>query len=616
MDQPNQPLELHIAGDRGWLIQGGKPCGEAISDMQLQRKDLIDGLSWTLGQVVDAMIGFAEEDLSQLHERALLQLGSHLFRETFGKLKYSLPKHVDLRIFGDEWINSLPWNLLANHGTFLCASGLSVAIGTTQPHGDICLPPSPYLLIIAPQPSGLGATQAGAHIEELCDVLGRHNPLFRIGQHISVVRTWDALVDACTHSTPELLYYYGHGSGGNGTSRLHFEDKVRPMGDLALLLEQMARPPLFAYINCCLGDAGGLLGAGNQLGRVVSAVLTNRTVALVDAARQQAVKLWSAMLLRGEPPQRAVAELQSRMDLRSFSCGDIRWITPVLHAGYAGWHADLARVEDHFSNDPFWHLKVDRVVQYSTVMAQCELMLREQRPRCRSFVWYGTAGQGVEIFHQRLHRELDDALPQASVHTVRLRWPDHLSKPDSSFRNMLCEAFDVASLNDIPARVRHETQGCGTKQTLIYLRHEPVAGSKLINPISLRGYILWLDAMVAPLLEDHQYLLVGISFVVENPAKFRAVAEKHRVRQHELEQSVFMLLNALEHLAEEDLETFVHTHNIKLPESCRDWVLQEILRRSGGHYEATIEELKNIRDLALARQLEPVDEGEEDELDY
>lgn len=54
----------------------------------------------------------------------------------------------------------------------------------------------------------------------------------------------------------------------------------------------------------------------------------------------------------------------------------------------------------------------------------------------------------------------------------------------------------------------------------------------------------------------------------------------------------------MEKIAWNDLLKFLSTHNIRLPLKRRDQVLQRIIESTGGHYEHTVEELKNLVKLA------------------
>ncbi len=242
--------------------------------------------------------------------------------------------------------------------------------------------------------------------------------------------------------------------------------------------------------------------------------------------------------------------------------------------------------------DPHWHLKIDRVKQYNSVIAQTRLMMREQKPKSLTFVWYGQEGQGVEIFHKRLLVELREDLTNAFVKQVRPRWPEHLANYHDAFGDVLSEAFGTKNLEDIPARIRSESHG---KLTLLYVRHEPVRSTQLINPESLKEYVRWWDAEFAPLLEKKQFAILTVSFLVNNPPLFAEYVEDEAIEELELKKTVFWLLDQMEEVAKRDLLLFLRTHNIDIPRDRKDKVLQKILNRTGGRYEQTIEELKKLR---------------------
>ena len=79
---------------------------------------------------------------------------------------------------------------------------------------------------------------------------------------------------------------------------------------------------------------------GRQLEDFAPAVITNRTVAHIDAARAQAMALWEDVLLKGVAPHRAMAGLYRRLGRLNLSTADARWMTPVLHAHYGSWKAN------------------------------------------------------------------------------------------------------------------------------------------------------------------------------------------------------------------------------------------------------------------------------------
>ncbi|MCP4406518.1 MAG: hypothetical protein GY807_01915, partial [Gammaproteobacteria bacterium] len=224
--------------------------------------------------------------------------------------------------------------------------------------------------------------------------------------------------------------------------------------------------------------------------------------------------LWESLLLNGTAPHKAVAELHSRVHDPELSAAQGRVITPVLHCHYDTWRPNPPRRVSRLEHDPHWHLKIDRVTQFSIVATQTRQMLQERKPRSLAFAWYGEAGQGIEIFHQRLNVELREHLPNAFLFEVRPQWPLELSRPHISFRDMMLEVFEVNYLEDIPARIRAKTHGASGIRSLIYVRHQPVSSTKLINPKTLKVYLEWWNSTFVPLLERQQFALLGVSFIV------------------------------------------------------------------------------------------------------
>ncbi len=185
---------------------------------------------------------------------------------------------------------------------------------------------------------------------------------------------------------------------------------------------------------------------------------------------------------------------------------------------------------------------------------------------------------------------------------------------------MMAEAFEVNHIEDIPARIRSKSQGAFGKQTLVNVRHQPVRSAKFFNPRILKTYLEWWDHVFVPLMKGSQtFLLLGVSFIVENPPKFRrAMLEQERLEDLELHETVFRLLDEMEKIARKDLLDFLRTHNIRLPIKRRDQALERILEKTGGHYQQTIEQLKNLVDQVWDFIDESVadDETPSDEFDY
>jgi hypothetical protein len=511
----------------------------------------------------------------------------------------------DLRIVtNDEHVAKLPWSLLFNNGVFLSAARWAVSLSTNARCPEYELPPSPRMLIVVPQPSGY-ATQAESHVEALEELLSGADRLLRRGRNLRVITTWEDFKKSLSEFSPHIIYFYGHGVGDSNSSRLVFETgrggrAEKPIADVANLLQVCPEQvPLLAYLNCCQGDAGGVLGAGRQLGRFVPAVITNYGLVSVSTAQAQAQAILRSILLDAAPPHVAVARMRYSHGALDLSFGDLRWMTPILHCHYSTWKASRPKRDTPLERDSHWRFKLDRVRQFSEVLYLTMQMLAERKPRSRAYVWYGKEGQGVDLFHQRLKIELPGCLHDTYLYEVRPEWPVEFQNPYRSFEDMFTEAFEVQSLQDVPARIRTQTRGVSGRQTLIYIRHRPVRTSKLFSLAMLKRYLEWWEYKFVPILESGSYALLGVSFVVGNPQAFlRAYREGERVGDLDYENTVIQLLDEMDHLAWHDLVDFLKTHNIRLPSKRRELLLNKILEETGGSYEMTLESLKDIAESA------------------
>lgn len=645
-------IKNHNGHYHGTLHQGNPAFGRALSGLQLHAdaQIIIKGEECKLGELVQTLIDHQADELTfAFDERGQLEIGRHLYRQIFAadnEAKSDLranvfekakppfaqaglypPEAIDLRIItDDEHLARLPWVLLADKGIFLTTAGWTITLSTKTATRDCELPPSPRMLIIAPQPHGVAPTRAQTHFEKLESHFSAQDHRLALGKNLKLAHTWEEFTQLAKEFEPHIVYYYGHGTGDQDNGRLVFATGTsrqrvdKPIADFALCLQQMATPPLLAYVNCCLGDAAGALGAGMQLGDFIPAVVTNRTKARIEAAQAQAFAFWDGVLFKGLAPHRAVANLYVQLGDLNLSLEDARWMNPVVHGHYEQWRANPPRPVNRLEHDPYWHVKLDRVEQKDIVTGEIRQMLREQKPRSLAFVWYGQKGQGVEVFHERLKVELREDLREVFIEEVRPVWPMDLHNCHRSFSDMLTEVFQVNSLHDIAASLRAKTQGAFGKQTLVYVRHEPVTSNRhLINPKTYKDYLEWWDSQFVPLLEKQQFVLLGVSFVVENPANFEtAMEEKVRINDLVLHDTVFRLLNALKKVARKDLLDFLQTHSIRLPLLRRDKILTKILEETGGHYEMTIAALKDLVQRAwdLTEEEKPDEQPPAAEFDY
>ncbi|VFM96984.1 MAG: hypothetical protein BECKG1743D_GA0114223_101225 [Candidatus Kentron sp. G] len=460
--------------------------------------------------------------------------------------------------------------------------------------GPCHLPDEPKVLLVLPE----SVPGARAHGEKLETELSARNHTLTRNRNLQVAETWESFTAALAPDgfSPDVVYCYGAGSPEGIVME---GGRTVGTGMLADAVERMPKRPVLLYLNAVDGGAG-LVAFGLALEKWVPAVIASRFVTNADSAiaREQGLKLLIDILTRAVPPHRAVAGLFGRLESPK-DTNQSRWLTPLLFRRYSEWQAKPPETQARELHDPHWHLKIDRVSQFSTVAAQTLQMVREGRPRCLAFVWYGAEGQGIRMFHQRLYVELREYLLNfnATLHEVRPEWPMESTDPDSAFRDCLCEAFGVANLDDIPIAIRRFNQGTTGKQTLVVVRHVPVDSPRVMKPKTLKAYLTWWDRAFMPILERErgQFVLLGISFIVRNPPKFRTlVLEKERIEDLALKHTVFRLLDEMEELAQRDIADFFKTHNIHLPTRNRDGIIRRTLEKTGGHYEKTVEELQRL----------------------
>lgn len=594
----NRPEPVHIA--------------ENIS-LSPEAKVIIKGKPFSLAQLLNALFQYQESDLKLAYdERGQLELGQYLFRQIFGNADAALKKSLtnenlktELRIVShDEHICRLPWVLLADeNANFLSALNCTVSLSASMDSHNIELPPSPKILIVMPQPihEKYPETKAESHLERLEDLLSSADHRHYQGHNLRVVFTYEDFEREIKLFQPHILYYYGHGIGDTDSSRLCFafgkERKLREIliADISYFLRNLPQRPIIAYLNCCQGDTGGFLGAGMQLRNFIPVVISNRTKAKIEAAKDQAEAFWRCVLIDGLAPLQAMNEMRHYQKGEHLTLADARWMTPVLHCGYNRWTSNPPEKIGHHIRDPFWHLKIDRVKQFGPVYYLTMQMLQEQKPRSLAYLWYGAEGQGVDLFHHRLKVELQERLRDVNVSEIQPEWPIQMTNPHQCFEDMMTEAFDVQSLSHIPGRIREYSRSVSGRQTLVYVRHQPLRTTKIITLDRLKTYLEWWDCCFTRILEGQAFGLLGISFVVSDTKAFhKTLVEKKRINALQLQHTVFHLLDEMEHLTKKDLLDFLKAHNIPLPQKLQDKVLDKILSETGGHYEMTLEALKDV----------------------
>jgi len=597
---------------RGWLQRDNPYLRLPLEGLKLGPEDepTLESSQYKLGDLVRAITEFDETWLmTHMGEAAQYELGSYLYRQLFGSASPTMVQGQSgrLTIFIRSeipFIAMLPWSLLAHHGVFLCNVGWSMLLSGKPPVGTVELPPSPHILILAPQPDGVAQTGSKAHLESLEELLSSVDRHHISGQHLNIVTHWSDFVDALPVFQPHIVYYYGLLEKVNDRTVLVCADDEnqrleRNGEELASALADAGELPLLAYFNCP-GSPRGQVQLMNELESLIPAVAVTRTAVSNDLAHKQGMTFWRRILLDGKPPHVAVTETRIRTDTLGPQL-DTRWATPMLHASYARWLFQPPKAPGRLERDPHWHIKLDRVSQFSQVFLQTYEMFQERKPRSLAYLWYGGQDQGIELFHQRLRVDLQEKLKNVIVFEVQPEWPADMVQPHRSLSDMITQAFRVESLDQVPARIRTFARGAPGREVLVYVRHLPIKSGHIFHPHFLKTYLEWWDVTFIPHLPKRAFALLGISYEVKNPARFRKLlVEKEGLPDLEMRDTVFQLLDELDKIIKQDLLRFIKTHNIRLPEDRKNSILDEIIMTTGGIYERVLEELKELEARAWA----------------
>jgi len=326
----------------------------------------------------------------------------------------------------------------------------------------------------------------------------------------------------------------------------------------------------------------------------VPAVLTNRPYASVQTAGDLAVEILLRILFHNMPPHvtlQGVAWNRQSEDLAARSSPD--WVNLTLFRNYRAWHSFSVSRKSSRIPDPIWHVKIDRRHQFNMVSGNVRLMLLYQRPKSYAFIWYGLQDQGQEVFHQRLNSELQEVFNEVDLIEFSPQWPlfPEGGNYDDLFTAMIKQAFGAnQDLDEVPGIIRRHTHDSGNRQTLVYVRHTPVTSKKHLSPEQLQQYLKWWDLFAVPQFHEGVYGLLGISFVVKNPAVFKEVMDKRKISQVKgYKNSQVEVLDKLDKLVEDDLIRFFDTHDVKIPEEAYEPIAKKIIRESNGVYNSTLE---------------------------
>lgn len=336
----------------------------------------------------------------------------------------------------DPLVAGLPWALTQQaEAASLIAQNVPVAVQVQAPllRQRAGLPKNPVLLFVA------GAeTDWSQHRQDMTAALGeacRIEPM--------KPRTLDDLIDALTKFSPDILYYYGHGTIEDGG---HFHLAVNGLAEEATKIpaEKLRRYLMNArhtpvgmklnllYLNCCWSGVSLAQGGPFTLGELVPAFIANRASAITRTVASQAIEILQHIVQLGAAPHMAVHAAQHASYARRRNAtrtvekeDEPWWMTPTVFANYAEW--GQARPFSEKIVTGYDSLRLDRIPQCGGLRESLKAYDddRATLPPILLVVWHGQKDDGLHSLAERLSLQLCDPVESrgALLSAREIAWP-------------------------------------------------------------------------------------------------------------------------------------------------------------------------------------------------
>lgn len=540
-DPVNDIIRLELKGEKDdvtvFVRQGSsggslhrKHIGSALAGrFRLASRDGETGTA-SLPNVVTMMIRGEERDLvGRLDPPLLRGLGEHLFENTLRPCWQAILNQPTRRLriaTQDSFLRKIPWPLLRppNNPT-LVETEWTIAL--ESPHGTTKLEVRRPRRILAVMPRATGEpTGWKDHKDEL-------EKLARPVVDVEIVRTWEGLKIALQNDGAEILYFFGHGKvdPSNELAHLLFDpEDGRPdpidFHDICKAMRTLPpkNRPQIAYFNGCFSSYARRCISGSELEQTIPAVITNRSRANTDWARQQALTFLD-QVLRGSDPEEAMGHAYRRGDGRCRDSAKIFGPTPELTVAYSAW---LPNSEPSPLRGD-WKSTLDREKAFAYFAQRTRRMVdrKQKGPLC--LAWIGAQNQGVHQFTERVKKRLGKDLGFRVSH-FDLAWPTRFDSV--GFETLLSNAVGPHARSQHRAKgataldlLDGRMQGRENARHLILLLHPglpeiaPRPGRHGRNPVKqLESYHEWLkNRLTRGPRSGKTFIVVGLP--IELPPK-------------------------------------------------------------------------------------------------
>lgn len=604
------------------------------TDLRLQCQFNLLNKSKTLEYVLDLLDKFNEDTIRQYTDEAgMYDIGVFLYRATLGKHGNGEldQEAVDLRIISPcEHIHRLPWNMLArdSDNRFLRYADWQITLAREYNPQRVEMPSLPALLVFSPpEIDGYNVTGTSAHIRQLQTELTAEIRSYESPTLFKLVHTRQELERILQLQHFDVLYYYGHGEGDDLSSRLRLETTTPANpGTMSLihLRETLQRAvggsPAVCYINACMSASGGKMGAGLQLGYACAAVIANRTEAWVSVAQRQGLSFLKYILLDALSPHEA---LHRTVTSGYEDVGDSSWATPILTRHYTEWQCKRKPNLHHLNRqDKDWPLKLDRVSQSGYIGEYMEAVLNGSIDTL-CCVWYGSAAVGVDLLHERVQHKVPG---NTDLITCQMNWPMAITDENCNemFRASLLAGFRCiyhaapSGIEAIPRFLKEVSLHAGSHRLLFHLRLQTVrpTDKDWAIPTNFKHFLDWWQRVVAPELSKAQIpAIITLGYELVNLKKLEEQYDKH-LKPLNTQQLMVRRLPPLEPISQDHMRDFIQTFKLPVPPQILDAKVADIEKKTGGHYQRTLECLINLYEHSVMITPDNVYASADDDFDF
>jgi len=284
----------------------------------------------------------------------------------------------------------------------------------------IRLPPCPRVLLICPTADP--EIKGEQHGEELRDILLKDYEK-SLADNVRLVTRFSEFEHHIRHFTPHIIYFYGHAKSREKETIIEFdrEDEgdpyqgTRSIDDVRRALDRQIRgvPPVI-WINACQGASAARNNVLRLLAPVAAAVITTRTIAVVDDSLELGRRVLPKIAIDGEAPP--VAVRNAIPELGAEAVRSARWATTVVAVQYGSWTAldtEKRNIADIESGADF-PIRIDRAAALDAIESQIRQTLETPNRKAHFILWHAPADQAPDIFEQRFTDLVVESFPAYS----------------------------------------------------------------------------------------------------------------------------------------------------------------------------------------------------------